>query len=132
MDAPRFDDLAKSLVSFASRRHLLRAAAAAAVAAPLVRSGAVAARGRCHKGVPLVSDKQCPGPDAECPGGLGCLCTRTTERKRKCLNHTPGTCPTEPECTRSRDCAPDLYCARLGECCGAGMRRCLPVCPKEA
>jgi hypothetical protein len=128
MDASRFDHLAKSFVALGTRRRLLHAMVAVAMAPPLAGGGAVAARGRCPKGMPLLNNKGCPLHEANCRGGPSCYCSRTTEGRRKCLNHLSGTCPETPECTTSGDCGPDLYCAQLGGCCSAGMQRCLPQC----
>jgi hypothetical protein len=128
VDASRFDHLAKTFVVIGTRRLALRAAAAVALAAPFAGGGAVDARGRCPKGTPLLNDKRCPQHRANCRGVPTCYCSRTTEGNRKCLNHMPQSCPVTPECTKSGDCGPDLYCAQLGACCGAGIRRCLPKC----
>jgi hypothetical protein len=132
VDASRFDHLAKTFVVIGTRRRVLRAAAAVALAAPFAGGGAVDARGRCPKGTPLLNNKGCPRREAKCRGGPSCYCSRTTEGRRKCLNHSPvpETCPETPECTKSIDCGPDLYCAQLRGCCPVGLRRCLPKCTR--
>lgn len=139
MDAERFDDLTRSLISSPSRRGVLRGLAGAALGQVILlggaRSGAAQTRTeqrfRINKFGCVNVGEKCFGRDSKCCSGI---CQGNGNRSR-CVAHNAGGCTTDDSsCPRPIPCGVEGECYRTtgkaGFCGEGGACDCHP-CSKD-
>lgn len=143
MDGERFDRIAISFADGVSRRGVvrvltvslaplagsmvgLRRAAAAPDYASAVDVAGEATDGKCH-GKAAVNNHHCAAHG--CSSNGVCICQKTINGNKQCVNPRGVSCPKKDECNHNKDCPPDSICAKVGGCCGHPKRNlCVPLC----
>jgi hypothetical protein len=120
MDAPRFDDLTRTLTSAAARRGVVRRFVGAGLGLVALRSsGALAAKKRQKRKKPLQTNaygcvdvsKPCRGKDANCCSGIceGRKPKKGEKDKSRCVAHNVLDCQADQD-----------FCVSLYQPCGGG------------
>ena len=145
MDAERFDRIAKSLASGASRRRVVRGLAAGLVSLGGAALGPWRAGAQGAPGLPDGSGPSTQASDPTCRGERGisnetcvanrcttnrfCFCAETVNGEKRCVNLREEKCPLRDQCDRNRDCRGGEVCVRIGGCCGfRGRNACVRLC----